>query len=357
VGDGAEHALNEPRLAIELEELIVAPSDTVLDALRALDRTGLGTILVRAPDGRLSGLVTDGDIRRYLIRGGSIDRPVSLAATTEFYSASPETDRAELAKVMMERGFDAVPVVDDRGRLVHVHTLRDLVLHRRVESWAVVMAGGLGTRLGEYTHAIPKPMLPIGGRPILERVVRQLVSHGFRRIFLSVNYLAQMIEDHFGDGGRFHCSIEYLRESEPLGTGGPLGLLPERPGAPLLVMNGDLLTNLHFTRLLRFHENHGNAMTIALREHRVSVAYGVAELSAHRITRLVEKPSLRYDVNAGVYVVDPSLLQLIPTGQAFPITDLANACLSRDLPVGGYRMDESWIDVGLPEEYHRAQEE
>lgn len=349
--------MTEHRQVVEIEQLVVSPSDSVLDALRALDRTGLGTILVRDQDGRVTGLVTDGDVRRFLIAGGSIDRPVSAAATVDFYAATPESDRADLAKVMMERGFDAVPVLDEQRRLVHLHTLRDLVLHRRLESWAVVMAGGFGARLGEYTQAMPKPMLPVGGRPILERIVRQLVSHGFRRIFLSVNYLARMIEDHFRDGSEFHCSIEYLREETPLGTGGPLTRLPGKPTAPLLVMNGDLLTNLNFSRLLRFHENHAHAMTLALREHRVSVAYGVAELAGHRVTRIVEKPSLRYDVNAGVYVVEPSLLDLIPPGQPYPITDLANACLEKGLPVGGYRMDESWIDIGLPEEYRRAQEE
>lgn len=349
--------MRDCRYAVELDHLVIAPSDPVLEALRALDRTGLGTVLLRDGDGRVAGLVTDGDIRRFLIAGGSLDRPVSGVATTNFYAATPEMDRAELAKVMMERGFDAIPVLDDFGRLVHLHTLRDLVLHRRLESWVVVMAGGMGARLGEYTQAIPKPMLPVGGRPILERIVRQLVSHGFRRIFLSVNYLARMIEDHFRDGSEFHCSIEYLREETPLGTGGALGLLPENPTAPLLVMNGDLLTNLHFERLLKFHEKHGNAMTMALREHRVTVAYGVAELDGNRITRLVEKPSLRYEVNAGVYIVEPSLLSLIPPARSFPITDLANACLAKGLPVGGYRMDESWIDIGLPEEYRRAQEE
>lgn len=349
--------MTQRRQALELDDLAIPPTASVIEALRALDRTGLGTILLRDSNGRVKGLVTDGDIRRFLIAGGSLDLSVSSAATTDFFAASPQMDRSELAKVMMERGFDAIPVLDEEGRLLHLHTLRDLVLHRRVESWAVVMAGGMGARLGEYTQAIPKPMLPVGGRPILERIVRQLVSHGFRRIFLSVNYLARMIEDHFRDGSEFHCSIEYLREEAPLGTGGPLGLLRERPSAPLLVMNGDLLTNLHFARLLRFHEKHGNAMTMALREHRVTVAYGVAELDGHRVTRLVEKPSLRYEVNAGVYVVDPTLLELIPRGQPFPITELANACLARDLAVGGYRMDESWIDIGLPEEYQRAQEE
>lgn len=336
-----------------VETLTLRQSSTVLDALKALDATGLGIVFVVDEDARVFALATDGDIRRFLIRGGSLQHGILHSARTNFFSVPPTSDLTHVLQTMMERGYDAVPILDD-GRLVGVHTLRGLMVRRRHGSWAVVMAGGLGSRLGEMTHAIPKPMLPVGGVPILERIVRQLTAHGFERIFLSVNYLSQMIEDHFGDGGRFHCQIEYLRERQPLGTGGALALLPARPPEPLLVMNGDLITGLSFSRLMAFHHSRQDAMTIALREHTVSIPYGVAETDGQTVRGLREKPSFSYRVNAGVYAISPDLLADLPGG-AFPITALADRCLHQNRGVGAYFMDEEWIDVGLPSEYERAQ--
>jgi dTDP-glucose pyrophosphorylase len=334
---------------------VVAPDTPVLKTLAVIDRGGLMVALVCNARGKLVAVVTDGDIRRHLIRGGALDDPISAAANAKFTAVDPETPRAEVMSLMVDRGFNCLPVVDKAGRLSDLHTLRTMLTSGRNESWAVVMAGGRGERLGELTQAIPKPMLPIGDKPILERIVRHLVAHGIRRIFISVSHYAKMIEDHFGDGTGFFCKIEYLREDKPLGTGGPIALLPERPRAPLVVMNGDLLTTINIARLLAFHRAGGFAATMALREHVVKVPFGVAELEGPRVSRLVEKPSLNYRINAGIYVLSPGILPRIAKDRMYPITELLESCLKDEGGVGAYHMQEAWNDIGLPEEYARAQ--
>lgn len=340
--------------AVALDDLVVAADASILDAMRVIDRSGLEVALVCDPGRRLAAVCTDGDIRRAILAGRAMTTPVGDVANRRFTSATPEMPRHEAVRIMLERSFKCLPVVDAQGRLTDLHTLRMALLGTRSESWAVVMAGGKGERLGELTQAIPKPMLPLGDRPILEHIVEHLVAHGVRRIFLSVNHYARMIEDHFGDGSRLLCRIEYLREEAPLGTGGPLSLLPEAPRAPLIVMNGDLVTRIGISRLLAFHRAGEFAATVALRQHRVQVPFGVAEVSGARLARLVEKPSLDYQINAGIYALSPQAVALVPRGRAYPMTELIAACL--DLPggVGAYHMQETWSDVGLPEEFARA---
>lgn len=340
--------------AADLQDLIVAPDCSLLDVMKVIDRSGLEVALVTDSRRRLQFIVTDGDIRRAIIAGRKLSTPIKEVGNPRFTSVPPTMHRTEAVQIMLERGFKSIPVIDGDGTLVDLHTLHASLLGQRTESWAVVMAGGKGERLGELTKAIPKPMLPIGDKPILERIVSHLVSHGIRRIFLSVNYLGSMIEDHFGDGSRFLCKIEYLWETEPLGTGGPLSLLPPGPTAPVVVMNGDLLTNINVSRLLAFHRAGEFAVTVGLREHVVKVPFGVAELDGARVSRLVEKPTLNYKINAGIYCLQPDLIAQVPKGRMYPITELIDGCLKAKRPVGAYHMQETWNDIGLPEEYARV---
>lgn len=345
-----------PTPGTDLVDLIVTPEASILSVIKTIDRTGLGVALVCDRDHHLTSVVTDGDVRRALINGSKLDEPIKQVGNRNFTAVPAETSRMEAVELMLKRGFHCVPVVDKTGRLVDLHTLSAALVGDRIESWAVIMAGGKGERLGELTKGVPKPMLPIGDRPILEHIVRLLVTHGIRRVFISVNYLARMIQDHFGDGSDFQCRIEYLHEQEdvPLGTGGPLALLPEKPKHPLVVMNGDLLTRINIGRLLAFHRSGDYAATMGLRAHVVQVPFGVAEVKDSRIVKLVEKPKLNYSINSGIYVLNPELLPLIPKGRMFPITDLLNGCLKDGKRVGAYHMQEVWNDIGLPEEYARA---
>lgn len=343
-----------PTPGINLDDLMVDPDASILSVMKAIDRTGLEVALVCDAGRTLLSVVTDGDIRRRLIGGGSLSDPIRDVGCKSYTSVSATTDRSEALRIMIEHGFKCVPVVDGARRLLDLHTLTLALGGHRSQSWAVVMAGGKGERLGDLTHAIPKPMLPVGDRPILERLINLLVSHGFQRIFISVNYLSKMIKDHFGDGSRFHCRIDYLDEDQPLGTGGALTLLPEKPRHPLLVMNGDLVTNINLSHMMEYHREHRFAATMALREHTVKVPFGVVEFSNGVVEKLREKPSLHYHINAGIYILEPAVIELIKPACLYPITNLLEECLMTGRPLGAYPIHQNWSDVGLPEEYRNA---
>ncbi len=346
-----------PTPGTDLIDLIASPDASILSVMKIIDRAGMGVAMICAADHKLLAVVTDGDIRRALINGRGLNTPIRDVGNAHFTTVREKTSRMDALELMLKRAFTCLPVIDGDGRLVDLHTLSASLVGDRVESWAVIMAGGKGERLGELTKGVPKPMLPIGDRPILEHIVRLLVTHGIRRVFISVNYLARMIQDHFGDGSDFQCRIDYLHEQEdvPLGTGGPIALLPEMPKHPLIVMNGDLLTRIHLGRLLAFHRSGDYVATMGLREHVVQVPFGVAEVKDSMIAKLVEKPKLNYRINAGIYVLNPELIPTIPKNRMFPITDLLNGCLKTGKRVGAYHMQEAWNDIGLPEEYQRAQ--
>lgn len=342
----------------QLHDLFVTPQTPVIDTLAVIDRSGLEVALV-VEDERLVAVCTDGDVRRFLIGGGDLRRPIIEAANAQFTQVRPDKDRSDAVQIMLRSRINCIPVVDDQGRVVDLHTLRLSLMRSEIDSWAVVMVGGKGTRLGELTTALPKPMLPVGDRPILAHIVEHLVSHGVRRIFLSVNHYADMIEDHFGDGSRFFCRIEYLREELPLGTGGALSLLPEVPTAPVIVMNGDLLTRVNVERMIDYHSVGGYAATVALRNHRVQVPYGVATVDDGRVVCMTEKPTHHYLVNGGIYVLSPEAVRRVPaqlTAQ-YPITQLLSALIDQGEAVGAYNMQQQWIDIGLPEEFQKAQEQ
>lgn len=343
------------RSTATLDDLLVLPEASVLDTMQVINRSGLEVALVCDARHRLLAVVSDGDIRRAILAGRPLTTPIIEVGNRSFTSTGPDTPRHEAVRIMVEHGFKCLPVVDGEGRLTDLHTLLMALLGQRTESWAVVMAGGRGERLGELTEAIPKPMLPIGDRPILEHIISHLVAHGIRRVFISVNHYAQMIENHFGDGSRFLCQIEYLREDKPLGTGGALSLLPGAPKAPLVVMNGDLMTGINITRLLAFHRAGEFLATVGLREYKVQIPFGVAELDGSRVTRLIEKPALNYRINAGIYVLSPQAVAMVPAGRMYPMTNLVEECLHRPGGVGAYHMQEAWNDIGLPDEY-RAQQ-
>jgi dTDP-glucose pyrophosphorylase len=310
--------------------------------------------LVVEDDARLVGVITDGDIRRGLLAGLGTDAPAERVMTTDYTSVGLDTDRAAVLDLMMARAIRHVPVVDRDRRLLGIHFLEALLGTGDKPNTAVIMAGGEGRRLRPLTDRVPKPMVPVAGRPILERIVLHLVGYGIKRIYISVNYMAEMITGYFGNGADFGCSIAYLHEPAPLGTGGPLSLLGERPQHPLLVMNGDLVTQVDVSRLLQFHHNQRAAATLAARHYQVEIPFGVVSQSDNQLVELAEKPTLHYLINAGIYVLEPEVLSLVPAATFFPITSLFELLLARERRVAVYSIEEDWIDVGQREELDRA---
>ena len=340
--------------------LLLAEGDTIRDAMVRIDGGAAEVALALDDVGRLLGILTDGDVRRALLRGAALDDPVEDHLTISPITVPTGTDRAAVLDLMRARSIAHVPEVDDHGRLTGLHLLSDVVGAVELPNVAVVMAGGRGTRLGEFTREVPKPMLEVAGRPILERIVLHLVGSGIRTVYLSVGYLAEHVIDHFGDGNDFGCSITYLHEDteRPLGTGGPLRLLLDdggRPTHPVLVMNGDLLTSFSVPSMLDAHISQQATLTIGCKDYVHDVPFGVVALDEQQtVTGLTEKPRAAWTVNAGTYVIEPRLLDRIPSDQLFPMTDLVIGCLNRGERVLGWAIDGSWQDIGRPHELRAA---
>lgn len=335
----------------------VHAASRIVDAMRALERGNIQIVFVTSSEGVVVGTVTDGDIRRALLAGASLQSPIAPHTIGEFVRVTPRSGRAEILDLMQAQAVGQVPVIDDAGRLVGVHLLREMLGIVERPNWAVVMAGGKGMRLRPLTENIPKSMIPVAGRPILERLVLHLVGHGVRRIFLAVNYLSEVIEQHFGDGSALGCQIEYLRETKPLGTGGALTLLPEPPTAPLLVLNGDLIVQFDVDGMLALHEQGSYRATVAVHEYTHTVPFGVVDVEGNRILGITEKPTMSWHTNAGIYVLEPSLLRRIPADVDFPLPALIRDCADRGDPVGAFRLEGDWIDVGRSSELKRARGE
>lgn len=314
------------------------------------------------PAGRLVGTVSDGDVRRALLSGATLEDPVADHVNRSPKTASRSDGRAHVLDLMRAQSITVVPVVDDDGRLLGLHVMRELLGAFRRPNAAVIMAGGRGTRLGSLTATVPKPMLKVAGRPILERLVLHLVGSGVKKIFLSVNYLSHVIEEHFGDGEAFGCEVRYLREDpdRPLGTAGSLSLLKghdDALGAPLLVMNGDLVTDFLAADLLRSHDESGAIATVAVGDYEHRIPFGVAQVRDGRLVQVTEKPVANWAINAGIYVIEPALVERISDGREHHMTALIEDCLNRGETVNAWHAHSDWQDVGRPAELRRARGE
>lgn len=343
-------------------DLLIDREASIRSALSTIDKKEVEQVFVVDPSGRLAGAVREREIRRALLDGQDLNSPAYPLAERSVVTVKPDEGRAAVLDLMQALQLSEIPVLDKDGRVVGVHCKDVLLGGERCDNWAVIMAGGRGTRLAPLTDRIPKPMLPVAGRPILERLVLHLVGAGISRIFISVNYLAKMIEEHFGDGSQFGCQIEYLREDPdtPLGTAGALSILDDlgyAPTRPLLVMNGDIVSEFSVRDLLAAHESQEVVATIAVSEYRHQVPFGVLESEAGRLMRIVEKPTSSWPISAGIYVLEPTLLCRIPRGKNFPITALFDDCRMRSYPIALWALRERWQDIGRPHELAHARGE
>lgn len=342
-----------------LRKVIVDPQSSILDAIKAIDAGNIQAVLVAGSDDVLRGVITDGDVRRGLLKGETLQSPVAGIMNTKPVTLRAPASREDALAQMRRSAVRQVPVLDESGRITGLHLMEgDSATEGHGDApWVVIMAGGRGTRLHPLTETTPKPMLPVGGQPLLETIIRALVTQGFSRIYLSLNYMAEVFRKHFGDGSRFGADIRYIEESERLGTAGALSLLPEQPERPFLVMNGDLLTQVDFRNLLAYHAEHQAQATMCVRDYSVQIPYGVVELDGHQVTALVEKPRRSFFVNAGIYILDPGLLKHIPASTYFDMPQLIDAALAGGGKVASFPLHEYWLDIGRFDDLEQARAE
>ena len=339
------------------KDISIAPSTAIRATLAIIDQGNLQIALVVDAEGKLIGTVTDGNVRRGILAGISLESPVSEIMNTKFTYAGPGDSTKKILQQMKKGDLKHIPVLDENGGMVRLALLADFAVPAFKEEWVVLMAGGLGTRLRPLTEDTPKPLLKVGSKPLLETTLEDLADHGFRDFFLSVNYRAEMIKTHFGNGSDWGVNIKYLNETTRLGTAGALSLLPEGAPGPILVMNADLLTKINYQHLLDYHRDSGCDMTMCVREYDFQVPYGVVKIEDDRVFGLEEKPIYKMFVNAGVYVIGPEAAKLVPKDTQFDMPALFEKVKEGGGSVGAFPIREYWLDIGHMEDFHRANRE
>ena len=326
------------------------------EVIEAITRNSRQAVAVVDEDGRLRGLVTDGDVRRGLLRGASLDAPVGESGVMNAapLTAPAAVSRAEALALLQLRRLRHLPLVDADGRLADLLVLDDLLAPAALPNHAVLMAGGDGTRLRPLTESVPKPLLRVGGKPLLEILVERLRDAGVRTFHVAVHHKSAMIEDHFHDGARLGVQIRYVREPEPLGTAGALALVDELGPAPCLMINGDILTRCDFRAMLAFHERQGADVTVGTVPHDVDLQYGVVEVADDRLLRVAEKPRLQFLINSGIYVVSPAAVRLVQRGEHLDATDLVRRLIAAGRPVAAFPITDYWLDVGRHDDFRKA---
>jgi dTDP-glucose pyrophosphorylase len=343
----------------DLSNVLATSETTIRDALDLINRNQAGIALVVDEQGRIVRSVTDGDIRRAILKGlEPKDKLADLPPPTNpSTTVRKDTPQGEVLRLMKERTIQQVPVLDDEDRVVDLILLKD-ILDAEYETpfHALVMAGGFGTRLAPLTADVPKPMLKVGDKPVLEHIIDQLQNSGIEAVSIATHYLPDVITNHFGDGKGFGLSINYVHEDEPLGTAGALRLV-DKPTGPILVINGDVLTNIDFRWMRHFHEDHQADLTMAVRPYMVKIPYGVVETEGDLVTAVTEKPTMTYFVNAGIYLLNPCVLDHVGESGRLDMTSLIDVLIANGRRVVTFPLAEYWIDIGQPEHLHQAHDD
>lgn len=338
-----------------LSKVLISPTETITAAIARLDQAGTGALLLSGDDSRLLGILTDGDIRRTILRNEWLEQPCGNIASRNPVTVNPDTPPAIVLQTMNRFDVNHLPVIDAEGVIVDLLLRRDLIRDNGQVA-AVIMAGGLGTRLRPLTENLPKPMLPVGDRPLLERTISQLRDAGIRRVNITTHYLAEKITSYFGDGREFGVELNYVSEERPLGTAGCLRLVRDHED-PLLVINGDILTGVRFPDLVAYHHELGADVTVGVRRFKLEIPHGVVECEGPRLLRMREKPQLSFTINAGIYLLEPSVYRYLPASESFDMPDLIQSLLQKGRHVVTFPITEYWLDIGRPGDYAQAQDD
>ena len=328
--------------------------------MECIDQSAKGIALVLDKQRHLIGTVTDGDIRRAILAGMDLELSISElirqrqpSFASGAITAPLGTDDTTLLHLMTESGVRHIPLVDDDDCVADISFLTELVKEYELPLHALVMAGGQGSRLRPLTEELPKPMLPVGDKPLLQLIVEQLRQAGIRQVNVATHYKGDVIAEHFKNGEAFGVDIRYVKEDHPLGTAGALSLL-EETDEPLLVINGDILTRVDFRALLHFHREHKADLTVCVRQYEFNVPYGVIDADGVNVKGILEKPVVRQFINAGIYLLNPHVRRLIPNGQPYDIPDLIERLIKEERTVVCFPIREYWLDIGKVDQYDQA---
>lgn len=334
---------------------LASPTCSIREVVQVIDREALRAAFIVGNKDELLGVVTDGDVRRALLHNVDLNSPVEEIMQKHPVTCSPQQSRQTVKSIIEQNKLLHVPIVAD-GILIDVVTHEDFSELDKVENPVFIMAGGFGTRLRPLTDNCPKPMLHIGGKPILESIISRFIQNGFYRFYISTHYKSEIITSYFGDGASRGVSIEYVDETSPLGTAGALGLLPSNvPKLPMILINGDILTRVNFRELIDYHINNKSIATMCVRQYQYQVPYGVIETDGKLITSITEKPSYSFFVNSGIYVLEPKLVESVGENEVLDMPELLKKHMENNQEVAMYPLHEYWLDIGKMQDFERAQ--
>ncbi|MBY3619233.1 CBS domain-containing protein [Acinetobacter sp. CUI P1] len=335
-------------------EILIAPETTILRVMEIIDKSSLQFAVVIDEENRLLGTVTDGDIRRGILRGYPLDTTIEQVMNNNPVFERHGKRISYYKELIKEKKLKQLPIVNGKKQVENILFAEDILKFLQKDNIVILMAGGMGTRLRPLTDDIPKPMLKVGGKPILETIIESFKSFGFTNFMLSVNYKKEVIENYFQDGTHFGVHIQYIEEGKRLGTAGALSLLSHQPDLPFFVMNSDLLTKINYEQLLDFHKESSSMATMCVREYEYQIPYGVIETEQHRLLSIVEKPNHKSFVNAGIYVLNPEILQYVPEGEFYDMPDLFKKLITMNKEVSAFPLREYWLDIGQAADYDKA---
>lgn len=339
-----------------IDKVKLSKSSTIKEALEIINNGSMRIALVCDGD-KLVGVVADPDIRRAFLAGLKLEDSIEAITTKNPITAHINDSIEKIAALAAKHKVYEIPIVDDVGRLVGIQEIDEILNQKTKPNRAVIMAGGLGTRLRPLTEEMPKPMLKVGNKPILETIIENFSKYGFKNIILCVNYKSHIIEDYFGDGSEFGVNIEYAHENKRLGTAGALSLVADKLTDPFFVMNGDLLTNVNFEHFHNFHTSMNSIATMAVREYEHQIPYGVVNVKEGKIVSIEEKPTHNFFVSAGIYMLSQGVLDLIPRNEFFDMPTLFEQLISKGENATSFPIREYWLDIGRMSDYERANSE
>ncbi len=337
-----------------IEKIKLSQSSTLLEALQVIDTGAMKIALVLDSDNHLIGTLTDGNIRRGILNGMSLDESIKPLVYQNPTFCSINDSRETILKIAVAKKIYQIPIVDENDIVIGIEEVDELLKPINLPNKIVLMVGGMGTRLRPLTDTVPKPLLHVGGKPILETIINNFSRLGFTNIILCVNYKAEMIKEYFGDGANFGVNIEYIYESKRMGTAGALSLMREKLTESFFVMNGDLLTNINFEHMLDFHLSNKAFATMGIRKYDFEVPYGVVNVDGHTIQAIEEKPVHEFFVSGGIYILSPEVLEYVPNDDFFDMPTLFEILIDKEKNVSSFPIREYWLDIGRMSDFHRA---